>query len=212
MEINLADQLEALVVVPEFPVVPWYGDHESCATMRQESFLVDQLVPWIEECFPVKSNKDFRWLLGFSKSGFGAFSLLLRHPDVFGMAAVWDVPWLLDGSETRWGIAETFGSTQAWKAVLPETLLDSLPDEFKEGRPRLILTGSRLFGPGLDTSLKSENQPDHTISFHRQLQNAGFLHVYDPSLDFPHHWEGGWILPLMDLMKDLLNVPSDKET
>jgi hypothetical protein len=34
-------------------------------------------------------------LTGASKSGWGAFSLILRHPDFFGYAAPWDTPFMM---------------------------------------------------------------------------------------------------------------------
>ena len=51
-----------------------------------------------------------RWLVGFSKSGFGALTLIFRHPDVFDAAAAWDAPAEL--TSLQWDMADTFG-TQA---------------------------------------------------------------------------------------------------
>ena len=44
-----------------------------------------------------------RALLGFSKSGWGAWTLLLRHPDMFGRAAAWDAPMTMEVSALRHG-------------------------------------------------------------------------------------------------------------
>ena len=46
----------------------------------------------IEQHYPARADRDGRLLVGFSKSGWGAYSLLLRHPDRFGKAAAWDAP------------------------------------------------------------------------------------------------------------------------
>ena len=49
--------------------------------------------------------------IGFSKSGWGAFSLLLRHPEVFGRAAAWDAPLMLE-QPNRYGMGAVFGSQE----------------------------------------------------------------------------------------------------
>ncbi|HEY3787861.1 MAG TPA: alpha/beta hydrolase-fold protein [Urbifossiella sp.] len=49
-------------------------------------------VPFIDKTYPVRAEAGGRLLLGFSKSGWGAYSLRMRHPDLFGKAAAWDAP------------------------------------------------------------------------------------------------------------------------
>ena len=39
-------------------------------------------------------------MLGFSKSGWGACTLLLRNKELFGYAAAWDVPFMLNGKNS----------------------------------------------------------------------------------------------------------------
>jgi hypothetical protein len=59
-------------------------------------------------------------LLGFSKSGWGAlFSLLLRHPDVFGKAAAWDAPLVMD-SPGRHGNGDIFGTPENFEKYSPD--------------------------------------------------------------------------------------------
>jgi hypothetical protein len=50
---------------------------------RFESFLVDELVPFVEATLPVGDDRDDRALDGVSLGGFGAFKNGLQHPDVF---------------------------------------------------------------------------------------------------------------------------------
>ena len=52
-----------------------------------------------------------RLLLGFSTSGYGAFSLFLRHPGLFAKAAAWDAP-LGMTTHNRYGAAETYGTQE----------------------------------------------------------------------------------------------------
>jgi S-formylglutathione hydrolase FrmB len=75
-----------------FSQTSWYADNPLNARMRQESYFVHDVVPLIERRYPVIPLPVGRLLVGFSKSGWGAFTLLLRHPDLFGKAAAWDAP------------------------------------------------------------------------------------------------------------------------
>ncbi len=51
-----------------------------------EDMFVQELVPYIDSLFRTKTGSSNRALMGYSMGGFGAFSLHLRHPDVFGAA------------------------------------------------------------------------------------------------------------------------------
>ena len=58
---------------------------------------------------PADPEPHARLLLGFSKSGWGAFSLLLRYPERFGKAAAWDAP-LMQERPDRFGMGEILGT------------------------------------------------------------------------------------------------------
>ena len=81
-----------ICVAPTFAHLPWYADHPTDKSIRQESYFVKEVVPLVERLYPARAERTGRWLLGFSKSGWGAWSLLARHPDVFDRAAAWDTP------------------------------------------------------------------------------------------------------------------------
>jgi hypothetical protein len=38
------------------------------------------------------TGPEQNWLIGFSKSGLGGQDLILKHPDIFALAASWDLP------------------------------------------------------------------------------------------------------------------------
>lgn len=76
-----------LVVVDGFTA---YGGSQylnSSATGRYEDHVVGELLPFIEDKFAVGGSPASRALLGKSSGGFGALTLGMRHPDVFGHVA-----------------------------------------------------------------------------------------------------------------------------
>ena len=89
--LNVHNLYNAHVIAPSFHVVPWYADHDSIPDRRYESFLVNDLAPWVQANLGVTGQEE-HWLVGMSKSGFGAVTLLFRNPTSFSAAAAWDFP------------------------------------------------------------------------------------------------------------------------
>src|SRR6187397_2367118 len=93
---NLHEKYQAIFAAPTFSHLPWYCDHPTDPAIRQETYFLKVVVPFIDKSYPAGTSRDFRMLLGFSKSGWGAWSLLLRHPELFGRAAAWDAPMMTE--------------------------------------------------------------------------------------------------------------------
>lgn len=49
-----------------------------------ETFILDELMPAVERDFCTIENPAFRGIGGISRGGFWAFSIAMRHPDIFG--------------------------------------------------------------------------------------------------------------------------------
>lgn len=81
---------DLVCVAPEFTAPPWFADHDGDPGMRDESHLLKVVLPFVEATYPAIREADGRLLIGFSKSGWGALSLLLRNPQTFHKAAAWD--------------------------------------------------------------------------------------------------------------------------
>lgn len=79
-----------ICVAPSFTSEPWFADHDSNPKMHDESHMLKTVLPFVEEHYPVQASVEGRLLIGFSKSGWGSLSLVLRNPNVFHKAAAWD--------------------------------------------------------------------------------------------------------------------------
>ena len=60
---------------------------DSSATGKYESYIVEELVPFVDERLRTKPSRDHRGVNGKSSGGYGALRLAMRHPDVFGALA-----------------------------------------------------------------------------------------------------------------------------
>ncbi len=165
-------------MAPTFSHLPWYADHPSDPEIRQESYLLKVVLPFVESHYPVQAGRDGRLLLGYSKSGWGAFSLLLRHPDTFARAAAWDAPLMLD-RPGRYGSGDIFGSQANFEDYQVTRLLERRAGELREC-PRLALLGYGNF------------RGDHE-TFHDILTDLKVPHVYEDGPEREHTWGSGWL-------------------
>lgn len=181
-------------VMVAFATPPWFGDHPSEKTQQQGRHLVERVVPFIEQRYAVAKGRDARLLLGFSKSGWGAASLLMRYPDRLGYAGTWDAPWCMDS--LQWGLKENFGSQEAMKAQRPDLLAPATAARFK-GAPRLVVAGEKAWGLMLPLA-GGDRSRSHTVAFHDILLKNGFPHIYRNDLAFPHRWDERWMRPVLE--------------
>ena len=182
---GLHDKYGLVCVFPTFSHLPWYADHPNDPTIRQESYLLDVVIPFIEDNYPVMAEPEGRLLVGFSKSGWGAYSLLLRNPDVFGRAAAWDAP-LAEDRPLRYGMGPIFGTRENFERYRIFALLEKQANAL-QGPPRLVLTGY-------------DNFRSHHLAAHRRMDELGISHVWRDGPKRKHHWNSGWLAEAVDLL------------
>ncbi|HWR00768.1 MAG TPA: alpha/beta hydrolase-fold protein [Chlorobaculum sp.] len=79
---------EAILVMPD--CMTRYGGSQyvdSTATGRYETYLVEELIPWIDNRFSTVAEPRHRAIAGKSSGGFGALRLGMRHPELFSAVA-----------------------------------------------------------------------------------------------------------------------------
>lgn len=181
-------------VYPTFSHLPWYADHPSDPTIRQEEYFLKVVVPFVEKTYPVVKAARGRLLVGFSKSGWGAWSLLLRHPKTFARAAAWDAPLMTD-KPNRYGMGPIFETQENFERYQITRLLKQRSQLLRESPPRLILTG---YG----------NFHDQHKQAHSLLKALQISHIYRDGPRKKHAWGSGW---LPEAVKCLTsgNLPKD---
>jgi len=174
-----------IFVAPTFSHLPWYADHPTDATIRQESYLLEVVVPFIERTYPARAEPGGRLLLGFSKSGWGAWCLLLRHPDVFGRAAAWDAPLMMD-QLGKYGSDPIFGTAENFARYKISDLVRARAASLGKAK-RLILTGYGNF------------RADHQRAIAR-LDELNIPHEYRDGPPRKHDWHSGWLSEAVELL------------
>lgn len=181
-----------IVVAPTFNQIPWYADHPTDPLRRHESHFIRAIVPLIDELFP--GEKRQRLLLGFSKSGYGAYAMLLRHPDLFYAASAWDSP-LTKTAPNEFQMGEIFGTQEQFAKYQLTTLL---PEHAK-----LLQARKRLYLAGHDNFLK------HTQDAHALLESLQIPHDYREGPKRKHVWGSGWMIESVD---ELTKLAAEKDS
>ena len=89
--LDAQDKYNLTIIEPSFEIDPWYANNPTYPNFQYETFMTQELVPWIKQNLAT-TGQEQTWLIGFSKSGLGAQDLILKHPDLFTLAASWDFP------------------------------------------------------------------------------------------------------------------------
>ena len=176
--LDVHNRYNLTLIAPSFHIEPWYGDHDTDVARGLESFIVRDLVPF-GDSFPASTEIPQRWVLGFSKSGNGALTLILRHPHVFSAAAAWDAPaQFTDISQFK--MAQNFGTEQNFDRYEIPALVQSSAQAFT--------TQKRLWISG-DVSAWTS----HMVQLDTQMTGAGVLHTFVGGTPRAHHWASGWL-------------------
>jgi len=195
-QINAHNKYDLILVQMGFEKEPWYGDHATNPKTRQASYVKAFVVPFIETHYCTLGKPEGRLLFGFSKSGWGAFSLILTYPEFFGYAASWDAPMFFDRFHYR--MEPAYGTLEQLHAYRPD-LLASRQREYFQKKARLVLAGERDWGQ----SIPPPQGGSHTAEMHTLLANEGIKHVYDNRLPAPHRWDESWMAPTLEALMTL---------
>jgi hypothetical protein len=187
------DKYNLTIVEPSFDIDPWYADNPTDPSLHYETFMTDDLVPWVTQNFSVSSGAaasgpfssltahEQNWLIGFSKSGLGGEDLILKHPDVFSVAASWDFPADM-ASDNDFGSssADNYGTDANFQANyrLTPSFLAAHKAPFTT-QHRIWIGSFEVFGPDV-------------ADYDQLLTSEGILHSTEAPTEMAHRWDSGW--------------------
>jgi hypothetical protein len=168
------------IIEPTFALDPWYADNPFYSYYRYETFMTQDLVPWIKHNLATTGHEQI-WLLGFSKSGLGAQDLILKHPDLFTLAASWDFPASMSSYSQYGDSTFSYGSNANFQEHY------RLTADFLAAHKASFQRDSRIWIGGY--ALFRKDISDYSA----MLTAAGIAHMTEKPSHMIHRWNSGWI-------------------
>ena len=192
---NAQNQDNLTIIEPSFATESWYANNPNDPNLQYETFMTSELQPWVKANLATTGTEQ-SWLIGFSKSGIGGQDLLLKHPDLFTLAATWDFPADMSSyDEYGASSAGSYGTDANFQANyrLSAAFVDAHKAPFV-GTNRMWIGGYSAF------------QTDMT-DYGALLNAEGIGHSTETPTPTTHAWNSGWVpLALAALEQESLNV------
>ncbi len=193
--LDAQDRYNLTIIEPSFAIDPWYADNPTDARLEYETFMTQELEPWIKQNLATTGHEQ-TWLIGFSKSGIAAQDLLLKHPDLFSLAASWDFPADMS-SYDQYGAASSYGTDANFQANY------RLTAAFVDAHKGPFLTNNRIWIGGYNIFQTDISDYDSLLT------SEGMAHSTETPQNMAHSWDSGWVpIALAALYQDSINLPA----
>ena len=200
LALDAANNYNLTIVEPSFGLSPWYADNPSDSSRHYESFLTNDLVPWVTDTLAI-SGQEQNWLIGFSKSGIGGQDLILRHPDLFAVAASWDFPAEMS-SYDQFGTSS--GDVYGTDANFQENY--RLTPAFLGAHKAPFTSSNRIWIGGYQFFQTDMSDYDSLLTA------EGIQHSTETPQLTAHGWDSGWVpIALAALSQDSTNLPQNTD-
>ena len=197
-KLDAQNQYNLTIIEATFGTDPWYADNPKNPNVRYETFMVREVVPWVEKNLATTGHEQ-NWLIGFSKSGLGGQDLILKHPGIFALAATWDFPAGMSSyDELGADPASSYGTDANFQANyrLTAAFMNAHKGPFMK-ETRIWIGGSREF-------------PVDMSDYAKLLTKEGIAYTRQAPQFMLHRWDSGWIpIALVALRHDSINFRQD---
>jgi pimeloyl-ACP methyl ester carboxylesterase len=152
-----------------YAAMVWYNEEVCSEAVRQISAFGDESVI----------------LVGFSKSGLGAWNIARRIPDHVNATIIFDAP-ASRGERPPWEIDAFYGTDAEWQRDQP---IRTVPDFAANINPRhhLVLISGELFH-------------DEMAELAKALAGTAVRHTFLARPELKHQWQSGWLGEALELL------------
>ena len=210
----------------------WVDQTTTHGPSQFESYLIDSLVPWVDQNLSTKAYRAGRAVAGLSQGGYGSAEMAARHPDMFvSMATFSGAPEIERDPQVFVGAIGVIEAIEVGQDQVPpfSELGNPVTDQINwEGHdPATLITNLRWMsidmwtGEGFDGPYDTAPNPgataiegavyQSTMNFHNHLVAEGIPSYYDDYVNGTHSWgywarDLRWYVPMM--MNDFANPQS----
>jgi hypothetical protein len=179
--LDAEDQYNLTIIEPSFEIEPWYANDPNDANLQYETFMTTELQPWVKANLSTTGTEE-HWLIGFSKSGMGSEDLLLKHPNLFTLAASWDFPADMSSyDQYAPGSTANYGTDANFQANY------RLTPSFLAAHASPFTSSNRIWIGGFSVF------PQDMTDYDALLTAEGILHTMGTPQAIAHRWDSGWV-------------------
>jgi S-formylglutathione hydrolase FrmB len=161
-----ADQLQLNIVCPD-GANSWYFDSPIDSAIQYESFVIKDLVPFVDQHYPTIADKSKRAITGLSMGGHGGLYLSIRHTDIFGAGGSTSGGVDIRPFPNNWEIKKAIGEYEKNQTLWDGNTVMTLVEGLKNKQLKIIIDC------GLDDFFLKVNR-----SLHEKLQALKIEHDY----------------------------------
>ncbi|MCX6205036.1 MAG: alpha/beta hydrolase family protein [Bacteroidetes bacterium] len=171
--VNLAPQLQDKADLLQINIVcpdganSWYYDSPIDSTIRYESYIIKDLVPYIDQHYSTIADKSKRAITGLSMGGHGGLYLSIRHTDIFGAGGSTSGGVDIRPFPNNWEIKKALGEYEKNQSLWDSNTVMTLVEGLKNNQLKIIVDC------GLDDFFLKVNR-----SLHEKLQALKIDHDY----------------------------------
>lgn len=152
----------AAVYQVTFPEMVWYNDAIRASAITQIRSL---------DVTPVT-------LVGFSKSGLGAWNIARAMPDYVSRTIIFDAP-VARRIMPPWETSAFYDDDASWRKDLPVLTINEYQAAIAETHRLVLISGEKFHG--------------EMRALSDELSMKGVRHLFLPRPHLKHHWNSGWI-------------------
>lgn len=165
--VKKADDLQLIIVCPDAGFNSWYFDSPIDSSVRYETFVIRELVPYIDQHYKTRATRTFRAIAGLSMGGHGAMYLSIRHQELFANAGS-----MAGGVDIRpfprnWDLSKKLGDSATHPQNWEKYTVTNVADALQPGQLNLIIDC------GVDDFFLNVNR-----EFHKKLLQKKVDHDY----------------------------------
>ena len=103
---QLAEEHKVLIVTPGVGPASYYYDSPLLDSVRYETYMTQELIPFIDKNYRTLAQKESRAITGLSMGGHGAITLAAKHPTLF--IAAGSMSGVMNIDTDLWKVGEDF--------------------------------------------------------------------------------------------------------
>jgi S-formylglutathione hydrolase FrmB len=128
---NQVDDYQHLIVCPDGGYSSWYWDSPIDSSIRYETHITAEVVPYIDAHYKTIANRQQRAITGLSMGGHGGLFLAWRHADIFGACGSMSGGVDINASRQQYDIGKRIGDTLThadnWKRYAVINVIENKP-------------------------------------------------------------------------------------